>query len=156
MTCQRGTSHDASTRVGAFTGQAVALSTRRKSLAWPVTAQKGRSFWGSSDKWEISLGAFSSGPPFIEGVLYFCAVARLSCTCYPSILWHCKLFGAVPSCRQTHPSGMLLTQDNIWMWKQSLGADSNTDSKAIRSLTWVWVHSLGCWRGFAVKLVDFE
>lgn len=49
MTCQRGTSHDASTRVGAFTGQAVALSTRRTNLAWPVTAQKGRSLWGSTD-----------------------------------------------------------------------------------------------------------
>lgn len=44
MICQRGTSHGASTHDGAFTDQAAALSTRRKSLAWPVTALKGKTF----------------------------------------------------------------------------------------------------------------
>lgn len=44
MICQRGTSHGASTRAGASTGQAAAPSTRRRSLAWPVTALKGKTW----------------------------------------------------------------------------------------------------------------
>lgn len=138
MISQRGTSRGANTRAGAFTGQAAAPSTRRRSLAWPVTPLKGK-LGEPSDNTNIRRSLFLT--PLVEDVLQFLkcgqAVVHLLAE---HILALQTVSRVLLGSRPVHPHEVLLTQDNCL---QCIRCGTKTYRADLNTLQSTWLLTQG-------------